>query len=96
MLLKYIYYYVYHHFYFLLINPYHAEFLKRNNPPYLFGTFHYHLQGYQDENLKLASQQYRPWSDCTDVQPGLALYWWQKLIIFGVGKIRIKIFKRKI
>ena len=24
-------------------NPYHAEFLKWNNPPSIFGTFHYHF-----------------------------------------------------
>ena len=41
------------------VNPYHAEFLKWNNPPSIFDTIHYHLKGYQDENLKLVSQQYR-------------------------------------
>ena len=25
------------------VNPYHAEFLKWNNPPYIFGIFHYHF-----------------------------------------------------
>ena len=42
------------------INPYHdhAEFLKWNNLSYIFGTFNYHFQGYQNENLKLVSQQY--------------------------------------
>ena len=25
------------------INPYHDGFLKWNNPPYIFGTFHYHF-----------------------------------------------------
>ena len=44
----------------------------------------------QYENLKLVSQQYRAWSDCKDVQAGLALYWWQRLITFGVGRIRVK------
>ena len=38
----------------MTLNPYHAEFLKWNNPPYILGTFHYHFWGYQDENLKLA------------------------------------------
>ena len=47
------------------------------------------FEGYQDENLKMVSQQYRAWSDCTAVQAGLALYWWQRLIIFGVGRIRV-------
>ena len=40
--------------------------------------------------MKLVSQQYRAWSDCTDVQDGLALYWWQRLLTFGVGRIRVK------
>ena len=34
-------------------------------------------------------QQYRAWSDCTDVQAGLALHWWQRLLTFGVGRIRV-------
>ena len=25
------------------INPYHAEFIKWNNPPSIYGTFHYHF-----------------------------------------------------
>ena len=32
-------------------------------------------------------------SDCTDVQACLALYWWQRLIIFGVGRIRVNFSK---
>ena len=31
------------------VNPYHAEFQKLNNPPYIFGTIHYHFYGYLDE-----------------------------------------------
>ena len=65
-------------FYFIFFsrhfNPYHAEFLKWNSPPSIFGTVYYHFKGYQNENLKLVSQQYRAWSNCTDVQAGLALY----------------------
>ena len=72
-----------------ILNPYHAELLKWNNPPYIFGTIHYHFNGYQNENLKLVSHQYRAWSDCTDVQPGLALYWWQRQITIGVDRIRV-------
>ena len=30
----------------------------------------------------MASQQYRTWSDCTDVHAGLVLYWWQRLTRF--------------
>ena len=29
--------------------------------------------------INVASQKYRAWSDCTDVQAGQALYWWQRL-----------------
>ena len=73
-------------------NPFHTEFLKWNNPPSIIGTVHYHFKGYQDGNLKLVSQQFRDWLGCTDVQAGLALYWWQKLITFGVGRIKVKGF----
>ena len=38
------------------------------------------LQGYQDENLALVGQQYRAWSEYTDVQAGLVLYRWERLI----------------
>ena len=62
-------------------NLYHADCLKWNNPPSIFDTVHYQ---------KLVSHQYIAWSDCADVQAGLALYWWQMLIIFGVGRIRVK------
>ena len=44
---------------YMLFNPYHAKFLKWNNPTSIYRTFHYHFLGYQDENLKLVSQQYR-------------------------------------
>ena len=45
-------------------------------------------------SLILASQQYRAWSDCTDVQTGLALYWWQSLITFASRrKKRVHKFK---
>ena len=70
------------------VNPYSAKFLKWNNPPYIFGTFYCHFLG---ENLKLVSQQYRAWSDCTNMQAGLVLFWWQRLITFGSIGIRVKI-----
>ena len=38
------------------------------------------LRHIKNENLKFASQQYRTWSDCMDVQAGLALYWCWRLI----------------
>ena len=62
-----------------IFNPWPADFLIFLNGlvhiPF-FGTVHYHFNGYQDEILKLTSHQYRVWSDYTDVQAGLALYWW--------------------
>ena len=39
--------------------------------------------------LPLVSQQYRAWLDCTDVQAGLALCWWQRLILFGSSRITV-------
>ena len=35
-------------------------------------------------------QKYQARSDCTEVQASLALHWWQNLITFGLGRIRIK------
>ena len=66
-----------------------AEFLKQINPSFIFGTLHNHFLGYQDE--KLVSHQYRAWSDCMDVQAGLALCWWQRLITFDCSRIRVNI-----
>ena len=40
--------------------------------------------------MKMVSQQYRAWSECMEVQAVLALYWWQRLITFSVGRIRVK------
>ena len=41
--------------------------------------------------LKLASQQYRAWSDCANVQSGLALFWWQMLITLGSSKTTLSL-----
>ena len=49
------------------INRYLAEFTKWTGLPSIFGAVHYQIWGNQDENLKLASQQSRAWSDCMDV-----------------------------
>ena len=50
------------------------------------------------ENLILVSRQFRALSVCIDVQAGLVLYWWQRLITFGSSRLSIKlsfvIFKR--
>ena len=70
-------------------NPYHGEFLKWNNPPYIFGTVHYHFRDIKTRTL-LVSQ-----SDYTNMLAGLALYWWQRLITFGFGRIRVN-YTRKI
>ena len=55
-----------------IFNP--AEFLQWTCPLFNIGTVHYQLRRQQDMNFKLANQQYRAWSDCIDVQAGLALY----------------------
>ena len=69
----------------VLFNPlYPAELLKWTCPASNFGTVHYQYWEYQDENLKLVNQQYRIWSDCVAVQASLALYWWQRIITFGL------------
>ena len=70
-----------------LLNPYHAEFLEWNNAPYIFGTVHYHFKEYQGENLKVCQP--------TIVQSDQALYWWQRLIAFGVGRIRVNLLKSR-
>ena len=56
------------------------NFLSRIVHLPLFWTFHYHFYRYQNENFQLVSQQYTVWSDCTKVQAGRFLYWWQRLI----------------
>ena len=74
------------------VSPYHAEFLKWNNPPSIFDTLHYYFMGYQDENLNYVIQQYIIWSDWHGSAgwPG-SIYWCQRLTTFGVGRIRVKI-----
>ena len=49
------------------------NFLKSTGHPSISGTVHHQFWGYQDENLKMVSQQYRTWSDCIDAQVGQAL-----------------------
>ena len=53
------------------------------------------ILGILDKNLKLVSQQYRVWSDCTELQAGLTLYWLQRLIIFSDSRIRVNKCKIK-
>ena len=43
------------------VNPKPAEFLKRNNPPSIFGTVHYHLR-----NIKMKTSS---WS-ANGIEPG--------------------------
>ena len=76
------------------VNPSPAVFRKWTCPPSIFGAVHYHIWENQDKNLKLASQQYRAWSVCMDVQAGLALYWWQRLITLSTSRIRVKSNRR--
>ena len=62
------------------LNTYHVEFLKWSNPPSVFDTFHYHFKDIKMKTLSWSANSIRAWSDFTDVQAGLALYWWQWLI----------------
>ena len=39
--------------------------------PSIFGAAHSRFCGYQDDNLKLAKQQYRAWSEFTDMHAAL-------------------------
>ena len=52
---------------------------------FTFGTVHWQFYRYQDENMKLAYQQYWAWSDCKDVQAVLVA----KLITFNASRIRV-------
>ena len=36
------------------------------------------------------------WSDCTDMQAGLALYWWQMLITFSSSRLRVKLLAKNL
>ena len=47
--------------------------------------------GNQDESLKLVSQQYRAWSECTEVLAGLVLYWWQRLLVITFRSSRKRV-----
>ena len=61
-------------------------------PKFLYGIAHLlflELSGYQDEKPKLISQQYRAWSDCTDVQVDMVLWYGQRLITFASSSIWI-------
>ena len=60
----------------------------------MFGTVHYQFWGYWDENLKLATQNYRAWSACMNVQAGLGIYWWQELslLLVPAGLMQIYIY----
>ena len=41
--------------------------------------------------LDLVGQHYWAWLDCTDVQAGLAVYWWRSVITFGSSRIAVNI-----
>ena len=59
-----------------------------NGTPSIFGTVHYHFRDIKMNTLSWSANSI-VWSDCTDVQAGLALYYWHRLLTFGVGKIRV-------
>ena len=65
------------------------NFLKWNNPTSIFGDVQYNFRDIKMRTEKFVSQQYRGWLDCTDVQAGLTLYWWHRLITFGCSRIRV-------
>ena len=50
--------------------------------------------GYQDDILKMVSQQYKDRSDYMAVQAGMALYWWHKLINFDSSRVRVKVLNQ--
>jgi hypothetical protein len=59
-------------------------FLRHNVP------LKYRRVRYQTTKIvALSYQKYRAWSDCTDVQVGLALNWWQRFITFGSSRARV-------
>ena len=74
------------------LNLYHAEFLKWNNPSSIFGTIHYHFRDIKMKTCSWSANSIEP-GQTTDVHSGLALYWWQRHITFGVGRIRVKCLK---
>ena len=68
--------------------------LTLNLPNFLNGLVHFPILncplsflGYQDENLKMVSHRYRAWSECTDVQAGLAVYWWHSLVFTSMSAV---------
>ena len=71
------------------LNPYHAKFLKYSKAPSIYGTIHYHFK-----NIKMKTWC---WS-ANSIESGQTawtcwLAWlytgWQRLITFGVGRIRV-------
>ena len=68
---------------FLFLTLTMPNFLNETIHLKFFGTVHYHFR-----DIKMKSQQYRAWSHCMKVKAGLALYLWQRLITFGVGRIQ--------
>ena len=50
-----------------------------------FQTIRCKFKGYQDQNMNFRSQQYRAWSDTTDVQASLTQNWCQRPLLFRVN-----------
>ena len=62
-----------------------AELIKQTCPMSILRSVHYQFWGHQDENSKLASQQYRArLHRC-------ALYWWQRLFTYGSSRVKVKL-----
>ena len=49
-------------------------FLKWTCPSFIFGAIYFQFWGHQGENDQSVSQQYTAWTDCMDLQAGLAVY----------------------
>ena len=73
--------------------------ISPNLPNFLNGIINLQFLGlsiiiFRDSRMRTWSsciQQYRAWSNCMDVQACLyILYWWQRLLTFCSGRIRIK------
>ena len=75
-----------------LFNPYPDDFFKWTCPPFVLDLS---IDNFKDIKTKIRScsdnSKCRTLSDCKEVQAGLALYWWQRLITFSSSKIRVKV-----
>ena len=68
-------------------NPYHADFL---NGIIHFTFLAFSIIIFRDIKMKTYSWPANSIEPGQDVQASMTLYWWQRLITFGVGRIRVK------